>query len=58
MPFDFLKFNVALENKNEQSSPGLDGIDFEIIHRLPIKYKVLLVDIFNSMYLNNEYRNS
>ena len=48
--FDFVEFNIALESKNKKSSPGIDGIDFDIIDRLPLKYKLLLLDIFNEMY--------
>ncbi|OXU18619.1 hypothetical protein TSAR_001807 [Trichomalopsis sarcophagae] len=49
-PFDFVEFNVALESKNKKSSPGLDGIDFDIVDRLPLKFKLLLLDIYNEMY--------
>lgn len=33
----------------------MDGIDFEIIKNLPIKFKLLLLDTFNQMYLHNNY---
>ena len=49
-PFSFLEFNVALESKNAVSACGTDGIDYEILQRLPLKYKLLLLDIFNEMY--------
>ena len=58
LPYDFLDFNIALENKNAASSPGLDGIDYEILQKLPIKYKLLLLDIFNCMQQNNEFPKS
>lgn len=54
-PFDFVEFNVSLENKNIKSSPGLDGIDFDILKKIPIKYKLLLLDIYNLFYQTKEY---
>ena len=54
-PFSFLEFNVALESKNAVSACGTDGIDYEILQRLPLKYKLLLLDIFNEMYKKGEY---
>lgn len=54
-PFDFVEFNVSLENKNSKSSPGLDGIDFDILKKLPIKYRLLLLDIYNLFYQTKDY---
>lgn len=54
-PFNFVEFNIALENKNINSSPGMDGIDFEVLKRLPLNYKLILLDIFNEMHTNNIY---
>lgn len=54
-PFDYYEFNTALIPTNNKSSPGMDGIDFEIIKNLPIKYHLLLLDIYNEMFLNNDY---
>ena len=54
--FTFVEFNIALNaKKNVNSSPGMDGIDFEILSELPIKFKLLLLDIFNQMYENNSF---
>ena len=53
--FDFTEFNIALEGKNEKSACGMDGIDYEVLKKLPIKYKLILVDIFNEMYRTNSY---
>ena len=33
----------------------MDGVDFEILQSLPTKYKLLLLDIFNSMYESSLY---
>lgn len=49
-PFNFIEFNVALENANNHSSPGMDGIDYEILQKLDIKFKLLLLDIYNDLY--------
>ncbi|XP_014214776.1 uncharacterized protein LOC106643953 [Copidosoma floridanum] len=54
-PFSFAEFNHALDSKNLKSAPGMDGIDFGLIYRLPIQYKLLLLDVFNSMYITNSY---
>ncbi|OXU16560.1 hypothetical protein TSAR_015766, partial [Trichomalopsis sarcophagae] len=48
-PFNFLEFNIALECKNPDSSSGTDGIDYEILQKMPLKYKRILVDIFNEI---------
>ena len=54
-PFGFFEFNVALESKNEGSACGMDGIDYSVLRALPIKYKLVLLDIFNEMYATGEY---
>ncbi|XP_033212423.1 uncharacterized protein LOC117170017 [Belonocnema kinseyi] len=56
--FSFTEFNVALEYKNTQASPGMDGVDFEIIQCLPLKYKLILLDIYNEMYKTENYPDS
>ena len=48
-------FNTALVKKNDKSSPGLDGIDYDIIKRLQIKYHLLLLDIYNKMFETKNY---
>lgn len=48
--FTFSEFNRALEEKRNDSSPGMDGISFEVLKRLSPKFKLLLLDIFNEMY--------
>ena len=53
--FNFSEFLIALNSKNSRSTPGLDGINYECIKLLPIKYKLLLLDIFNEMYTTNSY---
>ena len=36
----------------------MDGIDFDILQKLSIKYKQILLDIFNAMYKNREFPGS
>ncbi|KAL7299831.1 hypothetical protein TKK_0007571 [Trichogramma kaykai] len=48
--FSFHEFNAALADKKDSSAPGMDGIGFDAIKKLPLKYKLLLLDIFNEMY--------
>ena len=54
-PFNFAEFNHALDSRNTDSSPGLDGIDYFTLKKLPIKYKLILVDIFNEMYSSSDF---
>lgn len=56
--FSFLELNVALEDKNMNSAPGMDGVDFEVIDSMPIKFKLLLLDIFNHMYATADFPQS
>ena len=53
--YTFSEFNIALDAKNIKSAPGMDGIDYEILAEIPIKYKLLLLDIFNAMHVNEEF---
>lgn len=53
--FNFAEFNLSLGSRNSNSSHGLDGIDYQILKKLPIKYKLLLVDIFNEMYRTSDF---
>ncbi|CAB0043245.1 unnamed protein product [Trichogramma brassicae] len=48
--FFFHEFNAALADEKDSSAPGMDGIGFDAIKRLLLKYKLLLLDIFNKMY--------
>ncbi|XP_076235116.1 uncharacterized protein LOC143179689 [Calliopsis andreniformis] len=57
-PFDFIEFNIALDSKRSTSAPGIDGIDFVILKNLPVKFKLLLLDIFNQMYAAHEFPQS
>lgn len=54
-PFDFAEFNMALDSKRNKSAAGLDGIDYVTLKRLPLKYKLILLDIFNEMYSKDCY---
>ncbi|KAL7292685.1 hypothetical protein TKK_0013809 [Trichogramma kaykai] len=47
--FSFTEFNIALEEKKDRSAPGLDGTGFDVIKQLPIKYRLVLLDIFNEI---------
>ena len=53
--FDFSEFNTAFDCKNRRSTPGIDGIDYDYLMRLPIKYKLILLDIYNAMFATNSY---
>ncbi|CAB0044271.1 unnamed protein product [Trichogramma brassicae] len=47
--FSFQEFNTALASKRESSASGMDGIGFDTIKSLSMKYKLLLLDIYNEM---------
>ena len=53
--FSLPEFHSALGPKKVKSAPGIDGIDFDILKKLPVKYEILLLDIFNRMYKDNDY---
>ena len=54
-PFQFTEFNTALDSRKSKSSPGIDGIDYDILHFLPINCKLILIDIFNEIYKSHDY---
>lgn len=53
--FTFSEFNLALDSKKIQFSPGINGLDYELLQRLPINYKLILLDIYNEMYRTSKY---
>ena len=53
--FSFAEFNTALNSRNSKSAPGIDGFTYKVIKNLPVKFKLLLLDIFNEMYVSNSY---
>lgn len=48
--FNLNEFTIALDSRNSKSSPGLDGIDYNVIKKLPFNLKLILLDIYNEMY--------
>ena len=48
--FDFLDLNVAIESRKKHSSSGVDGVDYLILSKLPVKFKLDLLDIYNQMH--------
>lgn len=54
-PFDFAEFNAALNSRNTRSACGMDGIDYQTLQNLPIKYKLILLDIYNEIFQSNSY---
>ena len=53
--FDLTELNLALDSRNSKSAPGMDGINYEVLKNLPLKYKLILLDIYNQLYATNEY---
>ena len=58
IPFSFAEFNLALSSRNINSSPGEDGLDYQCLTILPIKYHLILLDIINEVYQQNKYPSS
>lgn len=58
VPFSYSELNFALDNKKTCSSPGMDGIDFDILKKLSPKFKLLLLDIFNEMHSSSIFPHS
>ncbi|XP_058799961.1 uncharacterized protein LOC131669237 [Phymastichus coffea] len=53
--FTFAELNLALESRSDKSSPGLDGIDYYTLKKLSLKYRLVLIDIFNEMYRTGDF---
>ncbi|CAK9799805.1 Probable RNA-directed DNA polymerase from transposon BS [Anthophora quadrimaculata] len=53
--FTLTEIHTALISKSPSSAPGTDGIDFDIIKKLPNRYIAELLNIFNAMYIANDF---
>ncbi|XP_076645569.1 uncharacterized protein LOC143355016 [Halictus rubicundus] len=51
-PFNFVEFNAAIERANPKSSPGPDGLDYQMLKHLSTKSRLYLLDIFNDIFQN------
>ena len=56
--YSFIEFNVALEGKGFASSPVPDGITYQILRKMDIKYKLLLLDILNEIHVKLDFPSS
>lgn len=54
-PFSYSEFNIALSSRGDKSAPGLDGVNYQVLHHVSIKYHLLLLDILNEMYATDSY---
>ncbi|XP_076387356.1 uncharacterized protein LOC143264373 [Megachile rotundata] len=52
-PFTLLELNYSIDCLREGSSPGPDCIDNTMIFKLPVKTRLILLDILNDLYSNN-----
>lgn len=57
-PFTYSEFNIALASRGNKSAPGLDGLNYEVLHNIPIKFHLLLLDILNALYANKAFPES
>lgn len=46
---------MALVTRGNKSSPGMDGINYALLHHLPINYHLLPLAIMNQMHDENYY---
>ena len=53
-PFTIEEF-IAVLDPSTDSSPGEDGIPYEIYKHLPLKEKIKIVKFFNYIWLNNDF---
>lgn len=53
--FTFSEFNIALWSRGDKSAAGKDGVNYEVLHNISIKYHLLLLDILNELYAADEY---
>ncbi|XP_011313084.1 uncharacterized protein [Fopius arisanus] len=51
----YTEFNIALKSRKTKSSPGVDGIDYVILKKIPIKYQLILLDLYNEMFSLGAY---
>lgn len=49
-PFSVTEFKIALESGKSSSSPGPDGVDYEILKALPDDLKMALLLFINEIY--------
>lgn len=43
--------NIIFESRSTLSAPVMDDVEYETLQKLPIKYKLLVVDIYNKIYI-------
>lgn len=56
-PFLLEELEVAIDKGNTNSSPGIDGIDYQIIKRFPEKLRRLLLALYNEIFLTGTFPN-
>jgi len=56
-PFSLSELNLAINNTNIHSAPGLDQLDYNIIASLPPEYIHILLRIYNSVFAEGSFPN-
>lgn len=54
-PFSFMELNHAIDSRNTSTGSGLDGIDYFTIMKLSLRYRLLLLDIYNEMFQTSDF---
>ena len=53
--FEFHEFNSTLNSTKIKSAPGPDGITYETLKNMPLKIKLILLDIYNELFRSGDY---
>lgn len=54
-PFTLMELKEAIASVNIHSAPGLDGVDFKPLCLLPTAAKVVLLNIYNEIFLSQVF---
>lgn len=54
-PFILNELQTALKLRNSKSSPGVDGINYMVLKKLPSNLKLTLLNIYNELYQTGEF---
>ena len=53
--FSLTEFNIALDTCKANSAPGMDRMSNEILSNLSHNYKLILLNIFNELFISSNY---
>lgn len=53
--FNFRKFNLALDSYNFKASPGPNKLEYLYIVKIPLKVKLVFLDLLNEIYVYSKF---